>query len=132
MITEETMQRIIADNLKSYYGFGPQPEAVKIHEATTNGTWAIFSVGRGYKYEFTAALFPLDVAKMLNCNYYAASGTAILASGGNIRQLAPIWAAEEYSKPLKWRALTPEQAKKAYGDELEKLFREKLEAIRKE
>ena len=46
MLTEETMQKILADNIKAYYGFGPRPEEIKIHEATVNGTWAMFSVGR--------------------------------------------------------------------------------------
>lgn len=132
MLTEQTMQQIVADNLKSYYGFGPDPSAIKIHEATMSGTWAIFSVGRGYKYEFTAATFPLELARMLHCNYYEVAGTAVSASGGQIRQLAATWAAEEYDRPIKWRALTPDQAKKAYKEELERIFREKLEAVRRE
>ena len=65
MLTEEIMQQIIADNLRGYYGFGPEPSEIKIHEATINGSWALFSVGRGYKYEFTAAMFPLELAKLI-------------------------------------------------------------------
>ena len=125
MLTEETMRNIIADNLRNYYGFGPDPSDIKIHEATMGGTWAIFSVGMGYKYEFTAAVFPLDIARMLNCNYYEVQGSAILANGGRIRQLAPTWVTEEYERSVQWRALTPDQAKAAYKKELERIYEEK-------
>ena len=125
MITEEIMQQIIADNLKSYFGFGPDPEEIKVHEATVSGTWAMFSVGRGYKYEFTAAIFPLELAKMLGSRYYEVSGKAIAASGGQIKHLAPTWLTEEYNRPLRWRALTPDQAREEYKKELERLYKEK-------
>ena len=125
MLTEETMQQIIADNLKGYFGFGPQPSEIKIHEATVSGTWAMFSVGRGYKYEFTAAIFPLELAKMLQSNFYEVSGTAIAASGGQIKQLAPTWVTEEYNRPIRWRALTPDQARAEYKKELERIYKEK-------
>ena len=124
MLTEETMQRIIADNLKGYYGFGPEPEEIKIHEATVNGTWAMFSVGMGYKYEFTAAVFPLELARMLGSRFYEVSGTAVSATGGQIKQLAPTWVTEEYDRPMRWRALTPEQAKLEYNKELDRIYKE--------
>ena len=122
MLTEEIMQQIIADNLRGYYGFGPEPSEIKIHEATINGTWALFSVGRGYKYEFTAALFPLELAKMIGSNYYESAGMAISATGGQIKQLAPTWATEEYNRPMRWCAMTPDQARTEYKKELERIY----------
>jgi len=127
MLTEETMQRIIADNLKGYYGFGPEPSQIKIHEATVSGTWALFSVGRGYKYEFTAAVFPLELARMIGSNYYEVAGKAVSATGGQIKQLAPTWATEEYNRPLHWCALTPDQARSEYKKELERIYRQRQE-----
>ena len=125
MLTEETMQKILADNLKAYYGFGPRPEEIKIHEATVSGTWALFSVGQGYKYEFTEAIFPLKLAQMLGSRYYEVGGVAISAMGGKIQQLAATWATDEYERPMRWRALTPEQAKIEYKKELERIYEER-------
>ena len=132
MLTEEIMQQIIADNLKGYYGFGPLPSEIKIHEATINGTWALFSVGRGYKYEFTAAIFPLDLAKMIGSSYYEVSCTAISATGGQIKQLAPTWATEEYNRPMRWCALTPDQARAEYKKELERIYQKRKEEQKSE
>jgi len=128
MLTEETMQQIIADNLKGYYGFGPDPSQIKIHEATISGTWALFSVGRGYKYEFTAAVFPLELARMLQSRHYEAGGVAISATGGQIKQLAPTWAYEEYNRPMRWCAMTPDQARAEYKKELERIYQRRKKA----
>ena len=55
------------------------------------------------------------------------SGTAVSATGGQIKQLAPTWVTEEYERPMRWRALTPEQAKLEYKKELDRIYRERAE-----
>ena len=61
---------------------------------------------------------------MLGSRFYEVSGTAVSATGGQIKQLAPTWVTEEYDRPMRWRALTPEQAKLEYKKELDRIYKE--------
>ena len=40
MLTEETLQHIIADNLKGYYGFAPEPEQIKSYLFANGFVWS--------------------------------------------------------------------------------------------